>query len=168
MKILRIISVLFIVFCIPMGLLTSCSKTNGVLEQGFKIQNSIFEFIKEGKYSDEDIKDVTLYKDDNGIEQNIKLKEINIKQTFDYKELSLDGDIIAPINVSENDILNCINLITDWDKRNSNNELYINGIKEAKNKSGQKININQDNAKTEFYIQVLNDTVYIHTSSKFK
>nr|ALT05449.1 hypothetical protein [Clostridium botulinum]ALT05547.1 hypothetical protein [Clostridium botulinum] len=160
-KMLRKISLIFIMLCITIGLV-SCSNTNRVMEQAFKIQNNTFEFIKEGKYSHEDIKEITLSKDANGIKQNIKIKEINISQTFNYKELSLQGDIIAPINASENDIVNCINLVKDWDGRNSNNELYINAIKEAEKNMEQKVTLNQNDKEIEFYIQVLNNTLYIH------
>ncbi|MBN1050337.1 hypothetical protein FDB37_15745 [Clostridium botulinum] len=161
MKMLRRISLIFIMLSITIGLV-SCSNTNRVMEQAFKIQNNTFEFIKEGNYSHEDIKEITLSKDANGIKQNIKIKEINISQTFNYKELSLQGDIIAPINASENDIVNCINLVKDWDGRNSNNELYINAIKEAEKNVEQKITLNQNDKEIEFYIQVLNNTLYIH------
>ncbi|NFO58503.1 hypothetical protein FDB39_16970 [Clostridium botulinum] len=161
MKMLKKISLIFIMLCITIGCV-SCSKTSRIMEQAFKIQNNTFEFIKEGKYSDEDIKEITLSKDDNIIKQNIKIKEINISQTFNYKELSLQGDITAPVNTSKNDIVNCINLVKDWDGRNSNNELYINAIKEAEKNVEQKVTLNQNDKEIEFYIQVLNNTLYIH------
>ncbi|UYZ39072.1 hypothetical protein OD350_28790 (plasmid) [Clostridium beijerinckii] len=170
MKRLKKMSFIFIVLYIS-GSLVSCSTDSNkakAIELVYKAQNNTFEFIKEGKYSNEDIKEINLSKDDNIIKQDIKLKEINISQIFNSKELSLQADIIAPINVSENDIVNCINLVKDWDGRNSNKELYINAIKEAEKNGGEKITINQNDKEIEFYIQVLNDKIYIHVGGKSK